>query len=128
MVKKNKLDQIDDFISEVLKSLLFDMVPEYAKDYAEEDVFEEGIYFFMCDFATHLGKELSINNSSSFVKNAFKYINHLGESHNLEILNIVHVGILEILYTTESLDRNMVSGLLCEKLKIYFNNWSAYYY
>lgn len=127
MVKKYKLNEIDDFISEVLKSLLFDMVPEYANDYAEEDVFEEGIYFFMCDFATHLGGELSINNSSSFVKSAFKYINFLGESHNLEILNIVHVGILEILYTTESLDRNVVCGLLCEKLKIYFNNWSDYY-
>lgn len=127
MVKKYKLNEIDDFISKVLKSLLFDMVPEYAKDDTEEDVSEGEIYFFMHDFARGLGRELSNDNSSIFVKNAFKYINLLGESDNLEILNIVTVGILEILYTTEFLNRNMVCGLLCEKLKIQFNNFSDYY-
>ncbi|WP_316838580.1 hypothetical protein [Pedobacter gandavensis] len=124
---KNKLNEIDSFISKVLKSLLFEMVPEYANGYAKENVFEEGIYFYMNDFAMDLGRELSINNSSSFVKNAFKFINLLGESYNLEILNIVKVGVLEILYTTGSLDRNMVCGLLCAKLKIHFNSWSDYY-
>lgn len=86
------------------------MVPEYAKNYAgeDEDASEEGIYFFMNDFAIELGRELSIDNSSGFVKNAFKYINLLGERNNLEILNIVKVGILEMLYTTESLNRNML--------------------
>ncbi|TKC57626.1 hypothetical protein FBD94_20330 [Pedobacter hiemivivus] len=121
------MNEIDNFICKVLKSLLFEMVPEYAKGYSKEDVFQEGIYFFMNDFAMDLGRELSIDNSSSFVKNAFKYINLLGESNNLEILNIVTVGILEILYTTEFLNRNMVSGLLCEKLKIHFNRFSDYY-
>lgn len=82
----------------------------------------------MNDFAAELGRELSINDSSSFVKNAFKYINLLGERHNLEILNIVTVGILEILYTTEFLNRSMVCGLLCEKLKIRFNSFSEHYY
>lgn len=103
------------------------MVPEYGKDYVEEHVFQEGIYFFMNDFAMDLGRQLSADNSSSFVKNGFKYINLLGESNNLEILNIVSVGILEILYTTEFLNRNMVCGLLSEKLKIHFNSFSDYY-
>lgn len=127
MVGKYKLNEIDNYISKVLKFLLFEMVPEYAKGYAKEDVSEEGIYFFMNDFAIDLGRELSFDNSSSFVKNAFEYINLLGAHNNLEILNIVNVGILEILYTTESLNRNMVCDLLCEKLKIHFNSFSDYY-
>lgn len=127
MVKKYELNEIDNFISKILKSLLFEIVPEYATDYAEEDVSEEGIYLFMNDFAMDLVTELSVDNSSGFVKNAFKYINLLGESNNLEILNIVKVGILEILYTTKFLNRNMVCELLCEKLKIHFNNFSDYY-
>lgn len=127
MEVKYKLKEIDDFINNVLRSLLFDMVPEYAKGYAKEDVFEESIYFFMHDFAEDLGRELSIDNSSSFVKNGFNYINLLGEEYNLEILNIVKVGILEILYTIPSLNRKTVCDLLSDTLKIHFNNCSEYY-
>lgn len=58
--------------------------------------------------------------SSKYVKDAFEYINILRESNNLEVLNKVKAGILEILYTAKGLDKNIVKNLLSEKLKSVF--------
>lgn len=127
-----EFEEINNCINKKLISLLFRIVPEYAlifkQNNVEEDLHEDDIYLFMSDFATSLGKEMIINNSSSsYVSNSFTYINKLGESNNLEIINIVKVGILEILYTTNNLDRDCVNNLLSEKLRIYFNDFSNYY-
>lgn len=126
-----EFEEINNCINKNLISMLFNIVPEFALIFKQNnvggDIYEDDIYLFMSDFATSLGREMIQDNSSSYVSNSFTYINKLGESNNLEIINIVKVGILEILYTTTKLDRNEVSNLLSEKLKVFFNDLSNYY-
>jgi len=127
-----ELDEIDAYINRELVSLLMEMVPEYQvafkEGFSKEIVNEKGIYLLLNEFAVSLSKELTVDLSSKFVKNAFNFINAVGESNNLELLNIVKIGILEILYTSKGLDRGMVLSLLSDKLKIQFNSFSSYYY
>ncbi len=126
-----ELKGIDEFISNTLRNVLYEKVPEckrmldsqggsgFASDY--------GIYLFMNEFAACLGNSIKEDSASDFVKNSFAYINLLGQSDNREILNIVHVGILEILYTENGVDRTWVKLKLSDKLQPYFESWSRYY-
>jgi len=126
-----ELDEIDNEICRILISLLLRIVPEYNIFYKQErlenDLPENGIYLFMNSFATHLSEEFMKTPNSDLVKNSFKYINNIGESYNLEVLNILRVGILEILYTTKGLNRSEVSNMLSEKIQNYFNDFSRFY-
>lgn len=128
----NELEEIDSYIYHTLTTLLFKMVPEYKKEIEQSDskviLPEEGIYRLMYEFSICLAERIGENISSDFVANAFMFINKVGESHNLELHNIIRVGILEILYTTKELDRNQVHHMLNEKLKVDFTNFSKYYY
>lgn len=127
----SELDLIDCYIYRKLASLLFKMVPEYKiyyeRNYSISDLLDDSVYLFMNRFATYLSDAIKSDISSSFVKNAFSYVNILGESLNLELQNIIRVGILEILYTEKGVDRNQVRNLLIEKLKRDFNAFSKYY-
>ncbi|MCS4224604.1 hypothetical protein M2408_000684 [Sphingobacterium sp. BIGb0165] len=49
----------------------------------------------------YLGAQIVKDKISLFERSFFDYINFIGKSHNCEIINIVHVVILEILYTEE---------------------------
>lgn len=93
-----ELDEIDNEICRILISLLLKIVPEYNIFYKQErlenDLSENVIYLFMNSFATHLSEEFMKNSNSHLVKSSFKYINNIGESYNLEVLNILRVGIL----------------------------------
>lgn len=127
-----ELEEIDDYIYNALAALLLKMVPEYRKEIEQKDkeviLQEEGVYRFMYEFSVCLSGKIVENISSDFVAKAFMYINKVGESHNLELQNIIRVGILEILYTTKELDRNHVYDMLNEKLKVDFHSFSKYYY
>jgi hypothetical protein len=127
----NELKEIDDYTYKVLVLLLLRIVPEYKtifeQNYSVADLPDEGVYLFMNEFATGLAKEIKKDKSSSFVQNAFSYINIVGERNNLEILNIVRVGILEILYTEKDVNRDEVNEMLSEKLKRMFSMFSKYY-
>lgn len=120
----NDFEKLDIFISKIVKDKLYEMVPEYS--YYENE--ETGIYFFMNEFTSALIDEIEQSQSNKFIDNSFEFINSLGESHNLEIVNIVKVGVLEILYTSEKLKREKIEELLSEKLKPIFRIFSKYYY
>lgn len=125
------LEKIDYYIYKKLVSILIKMVPEYKTiiehRYSLKDLPNGGIYLFMNEFATYLSNEIKKNTSPNLVKKSFKFINTLGESHNLEIFNIVKVGILEILYTEERLNRTRVKSMLSTKLQTDFDTFSKYY-
>ena len=124
------LEEIDVFIFDTLTGILFDKVPEYKEivEMGEDSFFSDrSTYLFMNEFAEYLGSEILAERTSLFVQNSFDYINYIGQSHNCEIINIVHVGILEILYTEEGVDREWIKMNLSEKLQPYFEAWSKYY-
>ena len=126
---KNALKEINKITSKILTELLFENVPEFKLYLLEtSQIHDEGVYSFMMEFAIYLSTELKVNQNSPIVIRSFKYINELGKSHNLEVLNILKVGILEILYTTKGLDRSLVLELLDEKIKPLFLSSSKYYY
>ena len=120
----SSLEELDMFIYKIIKDKLYEMVSEYSFDENNE----KGVYFFMYEFTSSLVNEIEQYQSNKFIDNSFEFINSLGESHNIEILNIVKVGVLEILYTSEKLKREKIEELLSEKLKPIFRNFSKYYY
>ena len=120
----NNFEELDNIISKMIKDKLYEMVPEYSNEKNNED----GIYFFMNEFTLSLIDEIEQSQSNKFIDNSFEFINHLGESNNLEILNIVKVGVLEILYTSENLKRQKIEKLLSEKLRLIFRDFSKHYY
>lgn len=124
-----ELEKIDKCIYEELKALLFEMVPGYERIFAQiqDNLSENDIYLFMHEFSTFLGEEMEKCTSNVFISNAFNFINKIGESNNLEILNILKVGILETLYTIPHLDRKQVFHHLSDKLQGYFQECSKYY-
>jgi len=128
--KMEELNKIDDFIYKTLNDLLFDAVPEFKTVFELDSSnynFSGGLYLLMNEFASFLAKEIEIEPAGAVVSKAFTFINQLGESNNLEVLNILKVGILEIIYTEKNIDREMIAGCLSEKLQKYFYEFSHYY-
>ena len=123
-------EKINDYVYKELAALLFEMVPEFREEVEKsgsmEVLLDQNVYWFMYDFSLSLSEKIRKNVSSDFVSKAFMYINTVGEGHNLQLQNIVIVGILEILYT-EELDRNLVCSMLSEKLQKEFNGLSRLY-
>ncbi|WP_293917948.1 DUF7674 family protein [Sphingobacterium sp. UBA5789] len=126
-----ELKEIDIFIFNTLRNILYEKVPEYKVILASKENFkyssEYNIYFFMNEFATYLASRIIEDTTSFFVKNSFEYINLLGQSDNCEVLNIVNIGILEILYTEEANSREWIKKNLSETLQLNFEAWSKYY-
>ena len=126
-----ELKEIDIFIFNTLSNILYEKVPEYKVILASQESFkyssEYNIYFFMNEFATYLASRIIEDTTSVFVKNSFEYINLLGQSDNCEVLNIVNIGILEILYTEEANNREWIKKNLSETLQLNFDAWSKYY-
>lgn len=130
MKEMDELKSINDFIYKVLTDLLFEILPEYRTFFDSENIkfdFSDGVYLFMNEFASFLCNELEKDPGSVIVHKAFYFINKVGESNNLEVLNILRVGILEILFTSKNTDRELVSRSLSEKLKKHFHELSKYY-
>ena len=126
----DELKNINDFIYNVLVDLLFKFLPEYRAIFELENNEynpSSGIYLFMNEFASFLCNEIEKDPKSIIVDKSFTFINKVGESNNLEVLNILIVGILEILYTSKNIDRELVSNSLSEKLKKHFDQFSTYY-
>lgn len=126
----DELKNIDDFIYKVLADLLFKILPEYRTIFElENDEYNlsSGVYLFMNEFTSFLCNEIEKDPKSVIVNKGFTFINKVGESDNLEVLNILRVGILEILYTSKNIDRQLVSNSLSEKLRNYFHEFSRYY-
>ena len=124
------LDKIQEFTYENIGKLLFEIIPEYKTVFDSEPYKREAIignYAFMNGFATILATEINKNKSSEFVINSFKFINHISISNNLEVLNILKVGILEILYTSGVAIRKYTLEHLNDKNKILFSNYSQFY-
>jgi hypothetical protein len=125
------LKKIDEFIFRILSNLLFKIIPEYqifCESENKKNDFSNGVYLFMNEFALFLSNEIEKEPTSTVVNNSFIFINKVGESNNLEVLNILKIGVLEILYTSKGIDRKLVSDCLSEKLKKYFQEFSKYYY
>ncbi len=120
----NDFEELDNIISKIVKDKLYKMVPEYC--YYKNN--ETGIYFFMNEFTSSLVNEIEQHKSNKFIDNSFEFINYLGDSNNLEILNIIKIGVLEILYTSKNIERKIIEDLLNDKLKLIFKNFSNYYY
>lgn len=133
------LTEIDRYIFSTLIGVLYEKLPEYkdildsqggsvyAVNYNSENASDFSTYLFMNEFSVFLGSKIIEDTTSVFVRKSFEYINLLGQSDNCEIINIVHVGILEILYTEEGVNREFVKMNLSEKLQPYFEAWSKYY-
>ena len=81
----------------------------------------------MNQFSTILSENLEYNSNYNFINNSFNYINLLGESNNLEVINILKVGILEILYSHNNSNRDLIKNRLTDKVKNYFIQFSNYY-
>ncbi|SEI52149.1 hypothetical protein SAMN05216327_102199 [Dyadobacter sp. SG02] len=124
----DELNKIDYFISQSLVNLLFNMVPECRCVFKFENNFPGEVYLFMNEFASFLSGEIEKSPTSDIVNNSFAFINKIGESSNLEVINILKIGVLEILYTSKNIDRKLVSDALSEKLQKYFLDFSRSYY
>ena len=125
------LKKIDEYIFRTLSDLLFATIPEYQEYYELENKeidLLDGVYLFMNEFAIFLCKEIEKNPTNVIVNKAFIFINDIGESDNLEVVNILRVGILEILYSDKNIKRKLVSDLLNKKAKRVFQQLSEYYY
>ncbi|WP_426295684.1 DUF7674 family protein [Dyadobacter endophyticus] len=124
----DELNKIDDFIYRSLMDLLFNMAPECQGIFKLEYNFPGGVYLFMNEFASFLSSEIEKDPTSAIVNKSFAFINKVGKSNNLEVINILKVGILEILYTSKNIDRKLVSDALSQKLQRYFHEFSRSYY
>ena len=124
---EKKLNDINKFTYQKLGEILFEMVPQYQSycNYSLDDFF--GNYTFMNEFSIALSQEIEKNNASEFVQNAFKFINDLSASDNLEVLNILKIGILEILYTSGIKVRDYSFEQLNNKNKKNFSDFSKLY-
>lgn len=126
-----ELKEIDIFIFNTLRNVLYEKLPEYKDilDLQGDSIYssEYNIYLFMNEFASYLVSRIIEDRTSVFTKKSFEYINLLGQSDNCELLNIVNVGVLEILYTEEADNREWIKKNLSEKLQPYFLAWSKYY-
>lgn len=88
----------------LIGEFLFQEIPKFQEKYDLELVDEDTIvggYFFMHYFASSLAQKLETDNNSDLILNSFNFINELGKSRNLEVLNILKAGILETLYTSD---------------------------
>ncbi len=121
----NHLINIDKYIYKEIRELLFQIVPEFRVYY--DDV-ECGNYSFMNEFAMKLCDEIKKNGDSDFVQNSICYINILSESNNLEVINILKVGILEILFTSDIDVRNFMFKHLNKKNAEYFSEFKNFYH
>ena len=124
------LNKIQEYTYENIGRLLFKIVPEYKTVFDSDSYRHEAVignYAFMNSFATILANEIVKDKSSEFVNNSFKFINCISESNNLEVLNILKVGILEILYTSGVTVRNITLEKLNDKNKLFFMNFSQFY-
>ncbi|PJJ79083.1 hypothetical protein CLV57_2207 [Mucilaginibacter auburnensis] len=101
------------------------MVPEY--NYESNAFKDDGIYLFMNDFASTLAESIKQDPNSHFVSNSFNYINTIGERSDPDVINLINVGIIEILYTEQSLSRAFIAMRLSEKLSVLFHAWSEHY-
>lgn len=124
----NHLEKIESCIYSVLVEELYNIVPEYREIQDSFDGEDNNIYLFMNEFSTILSENLESNNNYNFINNSFIYINLLGESNNLEIINILKVGILEILYSHNNSNRDLIKNRLTDKVKDYFIQFSNYYW
>ena len=116
----NKLKKIDSFIYETLYEILIDTVPEFKIISQNQNIDLEpiqGNYSFMNDFALILSENIKEDPSSYFVRNSLKFINAIGQTNNLEVLNLIKVGILEILYTQDSKSRDFIYDSLSQSYK-----------
>lgn len=123
------IDEIQKFTYQGIGNLLLDLIPEYksiidADQYQNDTTF--GNYLFLNSFATYLAIQIE-NNETEFLSKSFNFINQLAESNNLEILNLLKVGILEILYTSGNNVRLKTYENLNEKALSIFSELSKYY-
>jgi len=110
--------------------MLFDMVPEYKDVFNKEELehtFEFGGILFFNEFSTYLAEKVVENPNSEFVLNSIAFINELGNCNNPKHLNILEIGILEILYTSGIEAREYFEKNLSLDNRIIFDNLSRFY-
>ena len=122
------LIEIDKFTFKQIGILLFEMIPEYRSRIEDIGSYEcLGNYSFLNDFAIALCKEIETSKENDYIKKSFSFINALSETKNLEVINLLKVGILEILFTSGNPVREYSSTLLSESAKIYFMSFKELY-
>jgi hypothetical protein len=122
----DELKRIDDYTYLTLGKLLFETVIDYRMMADSNSCFAGG-YFFMNEFAVTLAEEIRKDQTSAFVKQSFTYINMIGESNNLEVLNILRIGILEILYTEGAVVKEFTKSQLSDKGESLWVHFSKFY-
>lgn len=119
------LSKIDLYIYDLMTVYLIEKFPELKSKHLSYD-HEDGIYRFMYHFSNLVIKEINNEEVPLIRTQAIDFINDLAKSNNLEVINILKVGILEILYSTKSV-REKVRSLLSNECLVYFNHYSEYY-
>lgn len=109
---------------------LLDLVPEYRvfhDQHRAKGPVDFGSHTFLYEFANALSAALTTEPPSSFVDHAMAFLNELGESSSLEQLNLLNVGVLEILYTNGIDVRAKARALLSAKNLATFDAFSTHY-
>jgi hypothetical protein len=122
----DELKRIDDYTYLTLGKLLFETVIDYRMMTDSRSYFAGG-YSFMNQFALTLADEIRKDQTSTFVKQSFAYVNMIGESNNLEVVNILRIGILEILYTEGPVVKEFTKSQLSDKGKSLWVHFSKFY-
>lgn len=119
---------VDNYTYFLLGELLFEKVPNFSEKYLEiyDPETKIGSYNFFDDFASTLIEDINSKNRTSYLIDAFNFINECCETTNLEILNIIRVGFFEKLYSEVADNRDFVRGLLNDKSLNMFNKCSEY--
>lgn len=125
MTTNQLLINIDKLIYHEISEYMLSNFPELKEKFSIYDS-EDGVYFLMYHFSNLYITEINKNENSLFFIKATKFINELAKSNNLEVINILKVGILEILYSTK-LIREKVRNILSKECLVYFNHYSEYY-
>lgn len=113
-----------------LGELLLNIVPKYKDIMSSSNdgtSFEVGSYLFFNDFSSVLANEIIKNENSDFVNRSFEFINKLSSEKSEEVVNLLKIGILEILYTSGIEVRKIVFKYLNDTNKEYFESFSNLY-
>lgn len=124
---KGVTQEIDSSLQKKMAEFLFEKVPNYRKIFERGgNDYEIGGYLFMNRFTTDILNEYKSNKESPLVTDFFDFVEECSKTTNMEVLNLVNVGIIEILYSTSELREEIKSRLGPISLSL-FEGWSGLY-
>jgi hypothetical protein len=116
----------NNFIYERMGEFFIEKIPLYTTIYTPDPYDAIGGYFFLNNFALELCKELKAKVKSDFITQSIHFINEVSKSTNLEIQNLIKVGVLEILYSDVEV-REDVRKMLEKESLVLFLHFEEFY-